>query len=158
MGVSSSVITGFSTDWTVVAPIRASPRRAGLTTPTTGASLRAEPSIIGPMQRFCRFLSALITKFMLLAAAVLSLAACATAPVQEMSDARQAIRSAEAVGAARRSPDRLSAAQRLLREAQAYLETGAYDQARRYALDARAEAIKARENATQPAPAQSPTP
>ena len=110
------------------------------------------------MQRFCRFLSALITKFTLLAAAVLSLAACATVPVQEMSDARQAIRSAEAVGAARRSPDRLSAAQRLLREAQAYLETGAYDQARRYALDARAEAIKARENATQPAPVQSPTP
>ncbi len=91
----------------------------------------------------------LITKFTLLAIATLALAACATAPVQEMSDARQAIRSAEAVGAAQRSPDALLAAQNLLREAQIRLEAGDYDDARRYALDARDKAIKARETATQ---------
>jgi hypothetical protein len=75
------------------------------------------------------------------------LAACVSAPVQEMSDARQAIHSAEAVGAAQRSPAALREAQRLLREAQTLLEDGAYDQARQQALDARDEAIKAREAA-----------
>ncbi len=88
---------------------------------------------------------------------LLALTACATAPVQEMSDARQAIHSAEASGAMQRSPTILLAAQRLLREAQERLETGAYGEARRYALDARDTAIEAREQATrnaalQPAP------
>ena len=101
------------------------------------------------MQRLCCFPGALITKLTLFAVAILSLAACATAPVQEMSDARQAIRSAEAAGAAQRSLHSLSAAQRLLREAQAHLEAGAYGDARRSALDARDEAIKAREQAAQ---------
>ncbi|MFZ1643578.1 MAG: DUF4398 domain-containing protein [Candidatus Contendobacter sp.] len=78
---------------------------------------------------------------------LLALTACATAPVQEMSDARQAIYSAEAAGAARRSADTLLTAQRLLREAQGHLEAGAYDDARRYARDARDEAVKAREHA-----------
>lgn len=95
------------------------------------------------------FYKALINQLTRLAILMLALAACATAPVQEMSDARQAIRSAEAVGAAQRSPESLTAAQRLLRKAQVYLETGAYDDARRYALDARAQAIKAREAASQ---------
>lgn len=86
---------------------------------------------------------------------LLVLTACAAAPVQEMSDARQAIYSAEAAGATQRSPDILLAAQRLLREAQERLEAGAYAEARRYALDARDEAIKAREQATQNAPLRS---
>lgn len=98
---------------------------------------------------FAAFPAPLTTKLTLSAVAILSLAACATAPVQEMSDARQAIRSAEAVGAAQRSPDALSAAQRLLREAQTHLEVGAYGDARRSALDARDAAIKAREQAEQ---------
>lgn len=76
---------------------------------------------------------------------ILALAACATAPVQEMSDARQAIRSAEAVGALQRSPQILMEAQRLLQEAQTRLESGAYEAARQYALNARRQAIKARE-------------
>ena len=101
------------------------------------------------MQRPRRFPEALTTKLTLLAVAILALAACATPPVQEMSDARQAIRSAEAAGAVRRSPDILRAAQILLERAQARLEAGAYDDARRYALDARVEAIKAREKASQ---------
>ena len=107
------------------------------------------------VQRFRRFLKALTIKLTLLAVAILSLAACATGPVQEMSDARQAIRSAEAAGAGQRSPDTLSAAHRLLREAQTRLEAGAYHDARRFALDARDEAIKAREEATQSTAARS---
>ncbi len=91
----------------------------------------------------------------LFAVAILALAACANAPVQEMSDARQAIWSAEANGAARRSPDTLQAARILLQKAQARLETGAYEDARRYAVDARDEAIKARENAVRDAAVRS---
>lgn len=77
----------------------------------------------------------------------LAIAACASAPVQEMSDARQAIYSAEAAGAMQRSSDTLHMAQRLLQEAQIRLEAGAYDDARQHALDARNAAIKAREQA-----------
>ncbi|MEI2771639.1 MAG: DUF4398 domain-containing protein [Candidatus Competibacter sp.] len=88
-------------------------------------------------------------KLALLTVAMLSLAACVTAPVQEMSDARQAIRSAEVAGALQNSPDSFSEARRLLREAQARLEIGAYDDARRLALEARDHAIAAREQAVQ---------
>lgn len=100
------------------------------------------------------------TKFPLIVVALLPLAACATAPVQEMSDARQALRSAEAAGAAQRPSDAFSAAQRLLREAQANLEAGAYEDARRLALDARNAAISAREQAVResPIPATAPAP
>lgn len=105
------------------------------------------------------FPEALSTKITRLAVAMLALSACATAPpVQEMSDARQAIRAAEAVGAAQRSPDTLLAAQRLLREAQMQLEAGAYDSARRHALGARDAAIQAREIATKRPPSPTPSP
>ena len=90
----------------------------------------------------------LMAKLIPSAFSLLTLTACATAPVQEMSDARQAIYSAEAAGAVRRSPEALLAAQRLLWEAQERLEAGAYGEARRYAVDARDAAIKAREQAT----------
>lgn len=102
-----------------------------------------------PYRRNFGFSNALINQLTRLAILILVLAACATPPpVQEMSDARQAIHSAEAVGAAQRSPESLTAAQSLLYKAQMYLETGAYDDARRYALDARVQAIKARETAS----------
>jgi cytochrome c556 len=98
----------------------------------------------------------LSTKITRLVVAMLALAACATAPpVQEMSDARQALRAAEAVGAAQRSPEPFLAARRLLQEAQTQLEAGAYHDARRHALDARAAAIQARERATK-IPSKSP--
>ena len=84
---------------------------------------------------------------------MLALAACATVPpVQEMSDARQAIGSAEAVGAAQRAPETLNAAQTSLQKAQTSLESGAYDDARRHALDARKQAIQARQTALKPPP------
>ncbi|MDQ5908632.1 MAG: hypothetical protein QG599_724 [Pseudomonadota bacterium] len=100
----------------------------------------------------------LMNRLMPFAILILALTACATAPpVQEMSDARQAIRAAEAVGAAQYSPESLTAAQVLLRKAQTDLETGAYETARRYALDARAQAIKARETASNnPQPRSTP--
>ena len=76
----------------------------------------------------------------------LTLAACTfTAPVQEMSDARQAIRSAEEAGAAQYANDRLSEAVQLLQQAEFWLDQKAYANARQFALDARDEAISARE-------------
>lgn len=104
-----------------------------------------------------RILTRLRIQPILLACILLTVVACATAPAQEMSDARQAIYSAEAAGAVQRSPDTLLAAQRLLREAQERLETGAYDEARQYALDARDKAIQAREQARRdPLPQSAP--
>ena len=99
----------------------------------------------------------LIAKLIPSAFSLLALVACASAPVQEMSDARQAIYSAEASGALQRSPATLLAAQHLLQKAQERLEAGAYGEARRYALDARDAAIEAREQATRNA-ALRPTP
>lgn len=95
----------------------------------------------------CPKVTCLIVKSLVSALSLLGLAACASAPVQEMSDARQAIYSAEASGAAQRSAAALHSAQQLLQEAQHHLETGAYTAARRAALDARAQAIQAREQA-----------
>lgn len=72
--------------------------------------------------------------------------ACVTAPpVQEMSDARQAIRAAEQAGAAIYSPNKLAEASDLLEKAQRKLEAGAYFEARQNALDARKKAMQARE-------------
>jgi hypothetical protein len=78
---------------------------------------------------------------------VVLLTACAGAPVQEMSDARLAIRSAQAAGADYRSPMRLLEAEQLLRQAQSELEAGNFSEAKHLALSAREEAILAREMA-----------
>ncbi len=83
----------------------------------------------------------------LLLTTILLLTACASAPVQEMSDARQALRSAEEAGAVQYSPEHYNAAQRALQDAQIWLDRGAYINARRHALDARDRAIQAREAA-----------
>lgn len=64
-----------------------------------------------------------------------------------MSNARQAIRSAVDAGATEYAPYELRAAQQLMEEAEAKLQSGAYGDARRLALDARTAAIRARESA-----------
>ncbi len=74
----------------------------------------------------------------------LVLTACASAPVQEMSDARQAIRAARQAGADQHAPYELATAQQLLDAAETELERRAYDDARRLAEDAREAAIRAR--------------
>jgi len=80
-----------------------------------------------------------------LAAALLG--ACATAPpVQEMSDARQAIAAAREAGAAELAPNELIKAEGLLEGAEDYLEAGtssAYWQARRSAQRAKDVAFEA---------------
>ncbi len=70
-----------------------------------------------------------------------------SAPVQEMSDARQAIHAAREVEAARYAPGPLGTAERLLGEATHALEQGQYAEARSSALAARQAAISARQYA-----------
>ncbi|HHC71902.1 MAG TPA: DUF4398 domain-containing protein [Thiotrichales bacterium] len=78
---------------------------------------------------------------------LLLLFGCAVAPVQEMSDARQAIQAAREAGAAIRSPQVLEEAERLLDAAERSLEVGDYSRARELAVAAHRKAIEARERA-----------
>jgi hypothetical protein len=72
-----------------------------------------------------------------------ALAACAGAPVQEMSNARQAIRAARDAGAEKAAPQKLSEAEALLIRAEDSLERRAFSEARRNAKAARAKAAEA---------------
>ena len=78
-----------------------------------------------------------------LVVAALTLAACAGAPVQEMSNARQAIRAARDAGAERTAPQKLNEAEALLNRAEDSLERRAYREARRNAIAARDKAAEA---------------
>lgn len=74
------------------------------------------------------------------------LAGCATSPpVQEMSDARQAIAAAEEADADERAPETLNEARRLLATAEDMLRQEAYGQARMNAVRAKNRAVQALE-------------
>ncbi|HEY0681728.1 MAG TPA: hypothetical protein VGD45_05325 [Steroidobacter sp.] len=74
----------------------------------------------------------------------MGLAACAGAPVQEMSNARQAIKAArEAAGESVAAPASLIEAEALLNRAEDSLQKRAYKQARRDAIAARGKAAEA---------------
>jgi len=74
---------------------------------------------------------------------VLALAACAGAPVQEMSNARQAVAAARQMGAEHAAANEMAEAERLLQSAQAALDRGDYGIARTDANSARDHALKA---------------
>jgi hypothetical protein len=84
---------------------------------------------------------------------VAALAACVTAPpVQEMSDARQAISAAEQADANRLAPDSLSDARRFLAEAERQIQQNAYGPARMNAVRAKnraAQALSSSQSATE---------
>jgi hypothetical protein len=74
------------------------------------------------------------------------LAACATAPpVQEMSDARQAVAAAEQANAEQLAPEPLSEARRYLNEAESQIREQAYGAARVSAVRAKNRAVQALE-------------
>jgi hypothetical protein len=73
----------------------------------------------------------------------MGLIACAGAPVQEMSNARQAIQAARDAGADKTAPQTLNEAQALLDRAQDNLQRRAYRDARRDAIAARGKAVEA---------------
>lgn len=79
---------------------------------------------------------------------VLLLSACAVMPpVQEMSDARQAIKAAREANAEQYAPQKLRSAEDSLELATKTLEQGEYEEARMAATVAKALAIKARDAA-----------
>lgn len=79
----------------------------------------------------------------LLVTALLAIAACQTAPVQEMSDARQAIAVAQEAGAAELAAAELKQALEFLRSAERFLNERQYSFARRDAVQAKAKALDA---------------
>ena len=94
-------------------------------------------------------------RFLAVFVGVACLAACAGAPVQEMSDARQAIAAAGATSAT--SPD-FSAAELAIARAQSHLEAQEFTRARLAALEAKrhAAAALASANAQHPEAASTP--
>lgn len=72
------------------------------------------------------------------------LAGCAGMPLQQMSDARQAIRAAEHAGAEQHAPELLGEARALVESARQYMHKGEYREARDDAELARAKAMEAR--------------
>lgn len=78
---------------------------------------------------------------------LLLLSACSYAPVQEMSDARQAIDAARVAGAGHFAEAEFNGAQALLKKAEGQLNDGRYKAAKRNAVEARNQAIEAREAA-----------
>lgn len=76
---------------------------------------------------------------------LLALGACVSAPVQEMSNARQAIAAAEAAGAKQHAPIELAEAHRLLDQAEARLQDKHFREARRAAVAAKTRAVAALE-------------
>lgn len=86
--------------------------------------------------------------FYILNFAVLSfllMACAATAPVQEMNNARQSIRAAKDANAEKLSANVLSEAEQRLRSAIRELDAGEYERARILALEAKHLALKARQ-------------
>ena len=69
------------------------------------------------------------------------LAACAGAPVQEMSDARQAIESAMVTGAEGHTNPTMREAMQLMEQAQQAIEEHRYQDARKMALESKTIAI-----------------
>ena len=76
---------------------------------------------------------------------VLVLSACAGVPVQEMSNARQAVEAARKVGADTRARNELKSAETLLQSAEQALQEGDYKQARRDAEASRDQAVQAQD-------------
>lgn len=72
---------------------------------------------------------------------------CSSVPVQEMSDARQAIRSAQKEGVSSQTSSEFADALRLIKLAQQKLESGEYKKARMNALTAKQKALDARQYA-----------
>ena len=76
--------------------------------------------------------------------AMLLAAGCQTSPpVQEMSDARQAITAAKEAGAAEYAADELNAAVEFLNSAETYLQSNSFHFARRDAIAAKSKALDA---------------
>lgn len=87
-------------------------------------------------------------KLFFLGVLLLALVACATAaPVQEMSNARQALQAAERANAEKYAPELLKKARLFLEQAADELEAEQYELARDHAREAQQLAVEARQQA-----------
>lgn len=78
---------------------------------------------------------------------LLTLLGCGAAPVQEMSNARQALQAAETAGAYERSPELFNLARYHISQAERSLSEGEFTVARWYAEAAKTYALRARQEA-----------
>jgi len=86
-----------------------------------------------------------VMKQVLLIALLLLFAGCATAPTQEMSDARQAVSAAQDAGADKHAPEILKEAEEQLDRAGEELHKRDFREARRGAVAAKLQAMSAQE-------------
>ena len=84
-----------------------------------------------------------MSRALLLLLACIAIAACTTPPVQEMSDARQAIAAAEQANVGKAAPESLNDAHRFLADAERQIQQEAYGQARMNAVRAKNRASQA---------------
>lgn len=99
-----------------------------------------------PVQFFQR-VNSFYTCLVLVVLIALGSGCATTAPVQEMSNARQTIASALEVKADIFAPKHLEAAEKLMEQASDALESGDYELARESAVAAQQHAVKARQQA-----------
>jgi len=88
--------------------------------------------------------SIFLIKTLLTAVFIAVSVACSQFPVQELSDARQALEAAEDAGAEERAQDDYTTAKNLLQEAEFEVDAGAYRDAGDTALRAKSFALRAR--------------
>ena len=88
-----------------------------------------------------------MVRFLAVFVGVVCLAGCAGAPVQEMSDARQAIAAARAAGATTSTSPDFYAAQAAIGRAESHLQAQEFTRARLAALEAKRHAAAALANA-----------
>jgi outer membrane murein-binding lipoprotein Lpp len=82
----------------------------------------------------------LMLRFIAMIVGILGLAGCTGAPVQEMSDARQAIAAARVAGATENTSPDFYAAQAAIARAEKHLEAQEYTRARYAAMEAKRHA------------------
>jgi outer membrane murein-binding lipoprotein Lpp len=82
----------------------------------------------------------LMLRFIAVIVGILGLAGCSSAPVQEMSDARQAIAAARVAGATENTSPDFYAAQAAIARAEKHLEAQEYTRARYAAMEAKRHA------------------
>ena len=90
------------------------------------------------------YLNAHMKHFQVLILLVYGVAGCAGAPTQELADARSAMIAAEEAHGKETVADNLTAAKKIINNAEVQLELGNYPDARKLAVQARNEATKAR--------------
>jgi hypothetical protein len=93
-----------------------------------------------PLPRRRKISSAL---YLCVSVAAVVVSGCASAPVQEMSNARQTVRAAQDADAAKYAPESLLEAQTLLSQAETALRRHEYRSARRHAMEAHEKAAEA---------------